>query len=176
MLRWLGHEHTALLDGGYGAWLAAGLPTTADLPAVSPCTYEIQSVHEDWIVTTADLLGAIGSGAVRLLDARSARRFQGVEEPIDTVAGHVPGALSCPFDSNLDDKRKLLPAEALRAKLGPLLGEDSAATTVAMCGSGVTACHLLLALEEAGITGARLYAGSWSEWIRDPSRPIATGA
>ena len=111
-----------------------------------------------------------------LIDARGAERFAGRNETIDPVAGHVPGARSYPFTTNLAEDGRFLPADTLRRRFETLLGAQPPAALIAMCGSGVTACHNLLALEHAGFSGARLYAGSWSEWIRDPRRPIATGS
>jgi thiosulfate/3-mercaptopyruvate sulfurtransferase len=110
-----------------------------------------------------------------LVDARGAERFAGRNETIDPVAGHIPGARNHPFTGNLGPDGKFLPAEALRQRWQVLLGAQPASAVIAMCGSGVTACHNLLALEHAGLTGGRLYGGSWSEWIRDPRRPVATG-
>jgi thiosulfate/3-mercaptopyruvate sulfurtransferase len=111
-----------------------------------------------------------------LIDARGAERFAGRNETIDPVAGHIPGARNAPFTGNLASDGKFLPAQALRLRWNTLLGSQPPAGLIAMCGSGVTACHNLLAMEHAGLTGARLYAGSWSEWIRDSRRPIATGS
>ncbi len=110
-----------------------------------------------------------------LVDARGPERFAGRNETIDPVAGHIPGARNHPFLANLGADGKFLPAPELRARFSTLLGSAPPSALIAMCGSGVTACHNLLALEHAGLAGARLYAGSWSEWIRDPRRPIATG-
>jgi len=123
-------------------------------------------------VTTAELSAALARGTVTLIDARSAERFAGRNETIDPVAGHVPGARNHPFTANLDAQGRFLDADALRSAWERTLAGDAPERVVAMCGSGVTACHNLLALERAGLPGARLYADSWSGWIRDPRRPI----
>jgi thiosulfate/3-mercaptopyruvate sulfurtransferase len=127
------------------------------------------------VVSTDDVVARQATGDV-LVDARAAPRYRGDQEPIDARAGHVPGALNRPFSANVTGAGRFRSPSELRVELGSLLGERSPERLIAMCGSGVTACHLLLALEVAGLPGGRLYAGSWSEWIRDPSRPIATGA
>ncbi|MGC8517754.1 MAG: sulfurtransferase [Steroidobacteraceae bacterium] len=179
LLRWLGHPAVAVLDGGFTAWQAAGLEveTTAP-PAAHPRPFEGRP-HTDEIITTAQLeqwlaAGALRSGEHVLIDARGADRFAGRNETIDPVAGHIPGAHNHPFTDNLADGR-FLPAAALRERYLRTLGERRPEQLVCMCGSGVTACHTLLALQIAGLPGARLYGGSWSEWIRDPAHPVATG-
>ncbi len=175
MLRWVGHESVVLLDGGLSSWVAAKLPLSTELPDVVPGKYRVDVVHDDWVVGTEELLANLG-GPFRLLDARSRARFEGLEEPIDPVAGHIPGATSYPFDANLDEQGRILGDEALlEMVMASMAGGESTAPRIAMCGSGVTACHLILALEEAGLGNTRLYAGSWSEWIRDSERPVATG-
>jgi thiosulfate/3-mercaptopyruvate sulfurtransferase len=150
-------------------------------PADAPRHFAAAPAAKEMLVSTAAVLDALGTGELErgemlLVDARSAERFAGENESIDPVAGHVPGARNHPFAWNHDkDGRFLAPAE-LRRRWLQTLAERSPTTLVAMCGSGVTACHDLLALEAAGLPGARLYAGSWSEWIRDPARPVARGA
>jgi thiosulfate/3-mercaptopyruvate sulfurtransferase len=126
-------------------------------------------------VTADDLARLLASGDCVLLDARAAERFEGKIEPLDPKAGHVPGARNHPYTRNLDADGRFLGANTLRQQFSTLLGSAPPSAVVSMCGSGVTACHTLLALELAGLEGARLYAGSWSEWCRDPGRPIATG-
>lgn len=171
MLRWVGHEAVAVLDGGYAAWQAAGLPisTAAEFrpareftlrPGVAP-------------VTTVELQDMLATGSSILVDARAADRFGGRNETLDPVAGHVPGAVNHPFAENLDAQGRFRPAGELLERWRRTLAGRPPTEAIAMCGSGVTACHNLLALEIAGLSGARLYAGSWSEWIRDPARPIA---
>ena len=132
------------------------------------------TLHDDWVVHTDAIGRCLDSGAL-LLDARSDARFRGVEEPIDPIAGHIPGARNLPFSALLAADGTLLKAEALNNALTRTIGAREGEEVIAMCGSGVTACHLLLALDAAGRRGGRLYAGSWSEWIRDGDREIATG-
>jgi thiosulfate/3-mercaptopyruvate sulfurtransferase len=175
MLRAFGHAQVQVLDGGLAAWRAAGLPVTAaSSPARTP-THPAPRPFAGWL-TSEEVRARVGDPTLLLLDARPAERFAGRNETIDPVAGHVPGARSRPFVDNLGpDGRFLSPgalADLWRTALGGRLPRDVAV----MCGSGVTACHNLLALELAGLPGAQLYAGSWSEWIRDPSRPIERAA
>jgi thiosulfate/3-mercaptopyruvate sulfurtransferase len=174
LLRWLGAEHVAVLDGGFKAWTDAGLPVTTVLPTVMATRFAPN-------LQNAMLLDAVAVGqraadpSWRILDARAPERYAGAVEPLDTKAGHVPGAHNYPFAGNLGLDGRFLPAAQLKAQLEQSLGGVPADRAIMMCGSGVTACHNLLALEVAGLKGARLYAGSWSEWIRDPARPIAAG-
>ncbi|HEY6354006.1 MAG TPA: sulfurtransferase [Burkholderiaceae bacterium] len=170
MLRWLGHEAVAVLDGGRAAWLAGGgmLDSTNPAPsAAAPYPLAATSVPT---VTADRLLGLLGK--VTVLDARAGERFRGEVEPLDPVAGHIPGARNRFYKDNLQaDGRFRSPAQ-LRAAFAPF-GEPTAC--VHQCGSGVTACHNLLAMEYAGLTGSALYPGSWSEWCADPARPVARG-
>jgi thiosulfate/3-mercaptopyruvate sulfurtransferase len=175
LARWIGLRHVAVLDGGFAAWRAAGLPveSTRQAPRARSVPVSLDpSLAVD--VDTVDHLRR--RPGTLLVDARGAERFAGGNETIDPVAGHVPGARNRPFTANLGGDGKFLPADTLRQRWQVLLGSQPPSAVVAMCGSGVTACHNLLALEHAGLGGARLYAGSWSEWIRDPRRPVATGA
>ncbi len=175
LLRWLGHPQVAVLDGGITKWLKEGRPVTQELPAVAlPGDFEPHPVDKLWV--PADFLARQAEQrAGRLLDARAASRFRGDEEPIDPVAGHIPGAVNVPYASNvLGDGRFKSPTD-LRRRFEAALAGVSPSETVSMCGSGVTACHNLLAMEVAGLKGARLYPGSWSEWIRDPDRPVERG-
>jgi thiosulfate/3-mercaptopyruvate sulfurtransferase len=180
LLRWLGHRQVAVLNGGFAAWERAGLPVSRAPATVVPARFNPRPA-DDMVVSTAALEGALAAGRLArgeplLVDARSADRFAGENETIDPVAGHIPGAHNHPYAWNHDsDGRFLAPAE-LRRRWLATLGTRAPTALVAMCGSGVTACHDLLALEAAGLPGARLYAGSWSEWIRDPRRPVARGA
>ena len=176
LLRWLGHERVAVLDGGFKAWVAAGGALESGEPAgPPPASAFTPRVEPSAVVSTAEVIEALESAQHLLVDARAAERFTGAVEPLDPVAGHVPGAVNHPFSANLNsDGRFLPPAQLKRLWLERLAGTPPA-EVVAMCGSGVTACHNLLALEMAGLKGARLYAGSWSEWIRDPKRPVARG-
>ena len=172
LLRWLGHPAVAVLDGGLPAWTAAGLPLSADTPDRATRRWSPRPGRMP-TVGTAEL--AADPGDYRLLDARAPERFRGEHEPMDPVAGHVPGAVNRPTSVSLDEAGRFRPTETLRAELSPLVAGAPPGGVVAMCGSGVTACHLLLALEHVGLAGAALYAGSWSEWIRDSRRPVATG-
>ena len=179
LLRWLGHTSVAVLDGGFAAWERAGLPLSH--AAFTPTARRFEA-HADAAllssgaeVAAALASGTLASGAALLVDARSADRFAGENETIDAVAGHIPGARNHPFATNHDAQGRFLPAAQLRAAWERTLAGRSPQQLIAMCGSGVTACHNLLALQVAGLSGARLYAGSWSEWIRDPAHAIARG-
>lgn len=177
LLRWLGHPRVAVLDGGWPNWVQAGLPQETERPALPAAVVFAGQPAWDQVVSTADIAQQLRSGGygVQLLDARTAERFRGDAEPIDPVAGHIPGAINLPLQKNLAADGRFQPADTLKALYGDALGPHAAERIAAMCGSGVTACHNLLAMEIAGLHGARLYAGSWSEWIRDPARPVATG-
>jgi len=173
MLRWLGHREVAVLDGGLQAWVAAGGALNQEPPAPrGPTTYT--PAPSLMPTVDADTLAA-GLGGLRLIDARAAERFRGDVEPLDPVAGHIPGALNRPFKDNIDVQGRFQRPEALREAFLPLLGGRPASEVVHQCGSGVTACHNLLAMEAAGLSGAALYPGSWSEWCADPARPVARG-
>jgi thiosulfate/3-mercaptopyruvate sulfurtransferase len=179
LLRWLGHTRVAVLDGGFAAWQGAGLPVESARPVRSPRRFEARPVSAS-VATTETVAAALASGALALgtpllIDARGADRFAGENETIDPVAGHVPGAHSHPFARNLDASGRFLSREELRRAWSESLRGRPPAAVISMCGSGVTACHNLLALEVAGLPGAQLYAGSWSEWIRDPTRAVARG-
>jgi thiosulfate/3-mercaptopyruvate sulfurtransferase len=171
LLRWLGHTNVAVLDGGLAAWQAAGLPLSRE-PATRKRRTFVARPSATAFVTAAQVQQALERDAITLVDARGADRFAGQNETIDPVAGHVPGATNRPFTKNLDANGRFLPSDELRRQWSAHLGTRAPADVVAMCGSGVTACHNLLALELAGLAGAKLYAGSWSEWIRDPTRPV----
>lgn len=172
MLRWIGHAKVAVLDGGRAAWLAAGgaletaMPTPHDGAAPYPLgTASMPSVEVDRLLTSL--------GRLTVLDARAGERFRGDVEPLDPVAGHIPGARNRFFKDNLDANGRFRPSAELRAAFVAFGAEP--ACVVHQCGSGVTACHNLLAMEHAGLAGSALYPGSWSEWCADPSRPIARG-
>jgi thiosulfate/3-mercaptopyruvate sulfurtransferase len=171
MLRWVGHEKVAVLDGGFKAWQSSALPVSDEIPKRTPSSFETRPRRDMW-VDASELTQRLSEGW-RLLDARAAERYEGKVEPIDAVAGHVPGAVNHPLSTNLTSDGRFLSAQELRARYDASQAGIDDTRTIAMCGSGVTACHLLLAMEIAGKPGGRLYAGSWSEWIRDPSRPIA---
>ena len=174
LLRWMGHTRVAVLDGGFAAWQEAGLPVSRD-PATPIARTFVPHAQKDAYLTTAEVQQALANSSISLIDARGADRFGGENETIDPVAGHVPGATNRPFPKNVDGRGRFLAAEELRRQWVETLGTRGASEVVAMCGSGVSACHNLLALEIAGLPGGKLYAGSWSEWIRDPRRPIARG-
>ncbi|HEX5421477.1 MAG TPA: sulfurtransferase [Gammaproteobacteria bacterium] len=175
LLRWLGHERAAVLNGGFTRWRSLGLPAERRVGERARMHYAPRAVHEDWVVDAGEA-ARLAQGKGLLVDARAPARFRGEREPIDPVAGHVPGAVNRPFTENLAADGRLRSAAELRADFQRLLGGRKPAELAAMCGSGVTACHLLWAMEAAGVGMGRLYAGSWSEWIRDPGRPVATGA
>jgi len=174
LLRLIGHAQVRVLDGGFAAWQAAGLPVTAALPQVTPLPPYPGQFDRRQIASVEEVQARLKHAPGWLIDARAGERFRGEAEPLDPVAGHVPGAVNRPFALNVHDGR-LRPAEDLRAALQPLLGTHAPDEVVLMCGSGVTACHLLLAMDAAGLDGARIYADSWSGWVSDPSRPVATG-
>ncbi|HEY2463597.1 MAG TPA: sulfurtransferase [Steroidobacteraceae bacterium] len=181
MLRWVGHPAAAVLDGGLKAWVSAGGPLESGeeepLPAARTTGRGLATqVDTDAVIGTADVEQRLADPAFLLIDARAGERFAGTVEPIDSVAGHIKGAVNQPFSANLGVDGRFLPAPALRQMWEKRLAGRSPTQVAAMCGSGVTACHNLLSLEVAGLSGAKLYAGSWSEWIRDPHRPIARGA
>jgi thiosulfate/3-mercaptopyruvate sulfurtransferase len=174
ILRWLGHDAVAVLDGGLSAWIGEGRAVTTDEPVRAPARF-VAHPRPQMLCTTHEIPRALAGGAV-LVDVRGAPRFRGEVEPLDTVAGHVPGAVNLPYPENLGPDGRFLGPDALARRFRDGAGIVTGAEAIFMCGSGVTACQGLLALETAGIRGARLYAGSWSEWIRDPARPVARGA
>jgi thiosulfate/3-mercaptopyruvate sulfurtransferase len=173
MLRARGHARVQVLDGGLAAWLAAGGSTDTAVAAITPTRVEAQEFAG--AMSTPDVARRLAARTITLFDARGADRFAGQNETIDPVAGHVPGAINMPFTANLGSDLRFLPPPQLRQRWAEVTTRAGGAPLVSMCGSGVTACHNLLALELAGHPGAQLYAGSYSEWITDPSRPVATG-
>jgi thiosulfate/3-mercaptopyruvate sulfurtransferase len=174
MLRWLGHDAVVVLDGGWNAWTSTGKAVTSKIPDVTPGRFVPRSRID--AARDADSVAAgIGKPASLLLDARAPNRYRGENETIDPIAGHIPGAANRFFQLNLDPNGKFKPAVVLKKEFGDLLGSRPPAQVTHYCGSGVTACHNLLAMEIAGLLGSRLYPGSWSEWCADPSRPVATG-
>ena len=176
LLRLLGHRRVAVLDGGYARWTKLGLPVTVEVAPVAAAESRFDARFDAAAIAgDADVQARLDEAPGWLLDARAAERFRGEVEPLDRIAGHIPGARNRPFGANLREGVFLPPAE-LRAAFAPLLGAHSPQQVLLNCGSGVTACANLLAMEHAGLHGARVYAGSWSGWISDPSRPIETGA
>ena len=169
LLRYLGHEAVAVLDGGFRAWQAAGGAVESGPVARRPG----QFVGRPRAALVTDAAGA--ASAPLLVDSRDGARYRGDHEPLDPVAGHVPGAVNRFFGLNLDAQGRFLPAPDLRRAFEELLGDTGPESAVFYCGSGVTACHNLLAMDRAGLRMGRLYAGSWSDWCSDPARPVATG-
>jgi len=179
LLRWLSHRRVAVLNGGLAAWERAGLPLSSAADSRPPRRFAA-APDADMLVSGAAIAAAVATGALRrsetlLVDARSADRFAGENETLDAVAGHIPGARNHPFAGSHDMQGRWHSAADLRGAWEHTLRGASARQVIAMCGSGVTACHNLLALEVAGLSGARLYAGSWSEWITDPAHPVERG-
>lgn len=173
LLRLAGVRDVAVLNGGYAAWQAAALPIeTGEARPRSPTRVSLH-YQTDQVLLDHASLGKTSSH--QLLDARAAARYRGDTEPLDRVGGHVPGALNRPFSDNLDSSGRFKPAAKLREEFTALLGATAPEKVVHMCGSGVTACHNLLAMEHAGLHGSRLYAPSWSGWVSDPTRPVAMG-
>lgn len=175
LLLWLGkRDGLYLLDGGLKAWREAGQELTITPPSNTPGDFSAQP--DSSLLLTADHLAQhLGNPDLTLLDARALPRFRGEVEPLDPIAGHIPGAQCAVFTDNLGKDGRFLPAAVLRERFDELRGERPMENLVAYCGSGVTACHNLFAMSLAGYPLAPLYAGSWSEWITDPTRPVATG-
>ena len=175
MLRWLGHDAVAVLDGGWTAWTKAGLPATAAVTHIKPARFARDAALVE-SVTAEEIMRDSATPQRRLLDARSPDRFRGENETLDPVAGHIPGAANRFFKLNLETDGRFKPATILRREFTELLGNNAPRDVAHYCGSGVTACHNLLAMEIAGLAGSRLYPGSWSEWVADRSRPVAVGS
>lgn len=172
LLRWLGHDAAAVLDGGWPAWVATGQPVRSGRETRPARTFTPRQ-RASMLADAAEVLRLRGDPAARLLDARSADRYRGENETIDPVAGHIAGAVSAPFAENLGPDGRFRAQDDLRTRYEAILGDVPPEGAVVYCGSGVTAAHDLLAMVHAGMDGGRLYAGSWSEWINDPARPIA---
>ena len=170
LLRWLGHEAVALLDGGLSAWTAAGGALSAEMP--EPAARTFTPAPRDWVLDADQVLAGLGRPDRVIVDARAPDRFRGENESIDPVGGHIPGARNRFFRDNLGPDGRFKPADQLRQEWTEALAAFAPEQVVHQCGSGVSACHNLLAMEIAGLPGARLYAGSWSEWCADPARPV----
>jgi thiosulfate/3-mercaptopyruvate sulfurtransferase len=174
LLRWLGHDSVAVLDGGLQAWEAAGYMQSSDVPRPVPGNFKAGAPLQ----VTADVQAVVrnlSTHELLVVDARAADRYRGENETIDPVAGHIPGARNRFYQNNLGAEGRFKPAHTLRDEFTAVLGGTTPEHVVLQCGSGVTACHNALAMEIAGLHGAALYGGSWSEWSADPSRPVATG-
>ena len=174
MLRWTGLERVALLDGGWPKWIAEGRPVTAQIPLPQAAPRDF-ALRNGMTVSAAYILSHLGDAASPLLDARSPERYRGEKETLDPVAGHIPGAVNRFCKANLNAAGAFRPVAALRAEYLALLNARAPGQLIHQCGSGITACHNLFAMELAGLPGSRLYPGSWSEWVADRSRPVATG-
>jgi len=172
LLRWLGHDAVALLDGGIQRWTKQKHLLTSDLPVIAAANFEAQPIKEMWVDAEC-IEKAMGSNECLIIDARSEERFSGEREPLDKVAGHIPGAISVPYMGNLNPDSTFRPPEELARRYSRLIGDIPLDRVVVYCGSGVTSIHNILAMAHAGMGEARLYAGSWSEWITDSSRPVA---
>jgi len=174
LLRWLGHEAVALLDGGFPKWQREGRPVTPELPMIQATQFHPTINNAMWVdAGYVEQMHERNDGV--LIDARADIRFRGDVEPLDKVAGHIPGAINIPYEDNLDFSGEFMSDEALRELYLAALNNTAPDRVVQMCGSGVTACHNILAMEHAGLAGSKLYAGSWSEWITDSRRPVAKG-
>ncbi|MBM3347812.1 MAG: sulfurtransferase, partial [Betaproteobacteria bacterium] len=171
MLRWLGHDRVAVLDGGWGQWQSEQRPTSTAQPVPQPARFVARP--RALAVDTPAVLANLRRRERLVLDARSADRFRGENETLDPLGGHIPGAANRPFRDNLDAAGRFKPAAQLRTEFAAALGAHAPDKVIHQCGSGVSACHNLLAMEIAGLQGSLLYPGSWSEWCADPSRPIA---
>ena len=176
LMKYFGLGGASLLDGGIGAWMASGLMMESgevrtrrqELPDVLP--------QAEMTLTTQDVVSGLQDKVITLVDVRAESRFQGEAEPIDSLAGHIPGALNYPMQNNLAEGYRFKSENELKSQFRPVTGKQDPSRVVSMCGSGVTACQNIFAMELAGLTGSRLYVGSWSEWIRDPLRPAVQGA
>jgi thiosulfate/3-mercaptopyruvate sulfurtransferase len=175
LLRWVGHPAVAVLDGGFAKWTAEGRATRGG--AERRRRTEFKAERQPHMMVDATAVNELtGRSDWRLVDARAPERYRGDVEPLDKKAGHIPTAVNHFYQTNMNERGTFQTPEQLRAHFAPTLGEVPAERIVCYCGSGVTACHNLLAMEHAGLTGAKLYAGSWSEWSADDSRPVAVGA
>lgn len=173
LLKTLGHQNVAVLDGGIQAWQAAGYPIETDIPTPATCQYEaLPDEHRWWDIQ--ELQQHLTANDCVLIDARTKPRFDGDEEPIDPVAGHIPGAVNLPITDNLNAQGQFLAPAQLRKNYQALIGNTPPANVVHNCGSGVFACFGILSMEVAGLSASKLYPGSWSEWCRDPARGVAT--
>ena len=175
MLRWLGHDAVAVLDGGWNAWLNAPHSITNQIPKIEAARFTARA-RTSLALDANSVAACLGKRGPLLLDARAPDRYRGENETLDPVGGHIPGAINRFFRLNLEADGQFKAATILRKEFTELLGNNASEQVTQYCGSGVTACHNLLAMEIAGLAGSRLYPGSWSEWVADPARPVATGS
>ncbi len=174
LLKWLGHEDIAVLDGGLDKWTAAGLEIETKVKERTPGTFNGRANNDMW-VDVEFVKNELSANKINLLDARSEERYTAKDTKTDPVAGHVPGAMSFPFSGNLSKQGVFLSKDQLRDRFASLMNNAEGKEIVNMCGSGVTACHNLLAMSVADLPMTKLFVGSWSEWIKDNSRPVAIG-
>jgi thiosulfate/3-mercaptopyruvate sulfurtransferase len=174
MLRYMGHDAVAVLDGGFAKWTREGRPTRSGVETREAVVFEGKP-RAAMRLTANQVWAKLGDPSMTLVDARAPARFEGREEPLDRVAGHIPGARNHFFQWNLQPDATFLPPEELRGKFSELLGDTPPEQVTVYCGSGVTACHNLLAMERAGLTGMKLFPGSWSEWSADSDKPVERG-
>jgi len=174
MLRYMGHEAAAVLDGGWAKWVREGRPVREGEETRKAATFAGRP-REELRIAVEDVEARLGDPSVLLVDARGPERFEGKTEPLDRTPGHIPGAVNYFYKRNVTDEGVMLPPDRLRHQFAEVLGERSPDQVVMYCGSGVSACQNLLAMEHAGLSGTKLYPGSWSEWSSDPGRPVETG-
>lgn len=174
MLRWLGHENVAVLNGDWRAWQREDRPVATGNEERPPRSFT-PHIRSEMIISAEEIMAQLGRPGLRLLDARARDRFRGENETLDPKGGHIPGARPAPYTENLDEQGYFQPPEALRARFEGLTQEAEGQAVALYCGSGVTAAHNYLAMVHAGLAAPRLYPGSWSEWLTDPARPVATG-
>src|SRR5262245_37470862 len=174
MLRYLGHDAVAIVDGGFAKWTREGRPVRGGVDTRRPAPF-IPRLRKEMRVTVDETLAHLGDPSVLLIDARSPDRYAGKPDPLDTIYGHIPGARNRYYRDNVDDAGTMRSGRELRTDFDKVLAGSPASQAVMYCGSGITACHNLLAMEHAGVRGARLFAGSWSEWESDPKRPVEKG-
>ena len=177
LARWIGFKQVALLDGGWQKWMSEGRAVTAEMPVAQPnVTTNVPTVDTSLVWGAGDVLRRLEKSGSLLIDARAGERFRGEIEPMDPVAGHIPGAVNRFFKANLNSDLTLRPGAELQREFLALIGARAAENVGHSCGSGITACANIFAMEYAGLKGSKLYAGSWSEWVSDPTRPVARGA
>ena len=172
IMRWLGHDAVAVLDGGWPKWKSEGHETREGM-AIRSSRRFVPRPRSDLLISTEEVESKLQDAGCKLFDSRTAERYRGENETIDPIAGHIPGAINAPYPDNLNPDGTLRSQEELRQRFAALLGDTPADHSTFYCGSGVTAAHNILALKHVGLDNAKLYAGSWSEWITDPNRPIA---